>query len=210
MVRAMPWLLAAVYDFSMQEVERACLQAWRRDLCASLTGEVLEVGAGTGLTLPHYPESVSRLVLAEPDRHMRARLERRAATESRPVEVSDAGLEGLPWADASFDAVVSTLVLCSVADVGRALAEIHRVLRPGGTLAFLEHVAADEGSGRFRWQRRIEPLWKRLMGGCHLTRRTASSIASAGFDLGPVEEESLRKAFPFVRPTIRGLATKPV
>jgi ubiquinone/menaquinone biosynthesis C-methylase UbiE len=203
-----PWLLATVYDWSMREVERACLAQWRAEIVAPLAGDVLEVGAGTGLTLRHYPPAVMRLVVAEPDRHMRARLAQRAAESGRAVEVSDAGLEKLPWPEASFDAVVSTLVLCTVPDVPRALAEIHRVLRPGGVLAFLEHVAADEGSARFRWQRRFEPLWKRLTAGCHLTRRTAAAITEAGFEHVRLTEDGMRKAMPLVRPVIRGLAAK--
>jgi ubiquinone/menaquinone biosynthesis C-methylase UbiE len=98
--------------------------------------------------------------------------------------------------------------LCSVKDPARALAEMRRVLRPGGRLYFIEHVAADDNPGRLRWQRRVEPLWKRLMGNCHMTRQTLAEIERAGFTVENVRRESLRKAFPLVRPTVRGTALR--
>ncbi len=186
--------------------EEACLAAWRAELLAPLAGEVLEVGAGTGANLPFYPPAVTRLVLAEPDPHMRRRLASHAP--ERAVEISDAATEKLPWPDASFDAVVSTLVLCSVRDPAAALAEMRRVLRPGGRLVFVEHVAADDNPGRLRWQRRVEPMWKRLMGNCHLTRRTGEAIRAAGFELESVRRESLRKVISVARPSIRGVARR--
>jgi ubiquinone/menaquinone biosynthesis C-methylase UbiE len=203
---SMPRLLAAIYDPLMKATEEACLTAWRADLLAPLGGAVLEVGAGTGANLAHYSPAVSRLVLAEPDPAMRARLARKV--RRRATAIVDAAAEKLPFADGEFDAVVCTLVLCSTEDPGGALTEMRRVLRPSGRLAFIEHVAAAEGSNRLRWQRRIEPLWKRLMGNCHLTRRTNEAIAAAGFALDEVRQESLRKAFPLVRPSIRGIAVR--
>jgi ubiquinone/menaquinone biosynthesis C-methylase UbiE len=150
---------------------------------------------------------------------MRARLERRIAAAAgsgtgggggiRRVEVASASLESLPWDASSFDAVVGMLVLCSVADASAALAEIHRVLRPGGALVFLEHVAAEREPGRLRWQRRIEPLWRRIAGNCHLTRRTADTIRAAGFMIEREQRESIRKAMPLVRPSVRGVARRP-
>lgn len=208
----MAWIHAKLYDWFMTKPEAHCLRAWRADLLGALQGDVLELGAGTGLNLPHYPESVERLVLTEPDRHMRRRLERRVADEpgrAASVEVVQASAESLAQPDASFDYVVSTLVLCSVGSVEPALAEAHRVLKPGGALVFLEHVAAEDRPRRLRWQRRIEPLWKRLMGNCHLTRRAAEAIEAAGFVLEGCQRDSMRKAAPWVRPTVRGKARKP-
>jgi ubiquinone/menaquinone biosynthesis C-methylase UbiE len=124
------------------------------------------------------------------------------------VEVLDASLDDLPWPAEAFDAVVGTLVLCSVPRLDRALAEIHRVLTPRGRFVFLEHVAADNRPRRLRWQHRVEPLWKRISGGCHLTRRTADAIVAAGFEIADIRRESMRKAWPLVRPTIRGVAVK--
>src|SRR2546423_2662946 len=210
-VRAqLSWLMAAVYDRFMRGSEEACLAQWRAELLRDLSGAVLEVGAGTGVTLPHYPKSIARLVLCEPDAHMRRKLKRKVdASALRNIEISDASLDSLPFKAGEFDAVVCSLVLCSVPDQPAALAAIARVLKPGGRLLFLEHVAADGRPGRLKWQRRIEPVWKHLMGNCHLTRRTEAAIAAAGFRIEGIQRESIRKALPIVRPSIRGLARKP-
>jgi ubiquinone/menaquinone biosynthesis C-methylase UbiE len=201
-------IVAAAYDRIMKGVEDAGLAQWRTDLLGGLTGDVLEIGSGTGRNLAYYPAGVGRLVLTEPDRHMRARLVR-AAAGRRDLEVVDAPAEDLPFDNASFDAVVCTLVLCSVDDPTRALAEAYRVLRPGGSLVFIEHVAAAERTRRLLWQHRLEPVWKRLAGNCHLTRRTEESIVSSGFELLDVQHASMRKAPPIVRPTVRGVARRP-
>jgi len=205
----MSWLMAAVYDRFMRVSEEACLARWRAELLRDLSGAVLEVGAGTGVTLAHYPERLSRLVLCEPDPHMRRKLGEKAAAAGVKMELSEAAAEKLPFPDGSFDAVVGSLVLCSVHDQSAALAEIARVLKPGGRLVFLEHVAADNKPERLKWQRRIEPVWKHLMGNCHLTRRTEAAIAAAGLRIERIERESIRKALPIVRPSIRGTARKP-
>ena len=202
-------LLAAIYDRFMRGPEAAGLGAWRRDLLADLGGVVLEIGAGTGANLRLYPPAVRRIVLTEPDPAMRRRLLRaaRRARDSRVV-VSGAPVERLPAADGSIDAVVSTLVLCSVPYLATALAEVRRVLRPGGALVFLEHVAA-ERPDRLAWQRRIEPLWSPLTGNCHLTRRTEQAIVAAGFVMERVTRESMRRALPWLRPSVRGVARWP-
>ncbi len=199
---------AWLYDRSLARAEVACLGDWRRELLSAAHGDVLEIGAGTGANLPHYPSAVRRLVLAEPNPGMRARLKRKVG--DRPdVTVIDATAEVLPLPDGAFDAVVSTLVLCSVASPGRSLAEAWRVLRPGGRLLFLEHVAAEGRPGRLRWQRLLEPLWRCLAGNCHLTRHTENAIAEMGFHLEDVRRESIRKVAPVVRPSIRGVARRP-
>jgi len=145
-------------------------------------------------------------VMAEPDPHMRARLAAKARLAG--VELSDASLDKLSFENQSFDAVVCSLVLCSVRDQKAALAEIARVLRPGGRLVFLAAVAADGKPDRLKWQGRIEPAWKHLMGNCHLTRRTEAAIAAAGLQIERIERESIRKALPIIRPSIRGVARK--
>jgi len=212
----MAWLMSSVYDRFMQASEEACLGAWRAELLAGLAGDVLEVGAGTGVNLRYYPPSVSRLVLAEPDADMAKKLDVRVADHGRHhehervrISTTMADVEALPFEDASFDGVVATLLLCSVKTPDRALAEILRVLRPGGSFVFLEHIGAKPHTGRRRWQGRIEPAWKHVAGGCHLTRDTGEAIARAGFELENVKEESMRRALPFLRPTIRGIGTKP-
>lgn len=213
----MSWFFAAVYDRLTRPTEEACFQAWRADLLAGVTGDVLEIGAGTGHNLGHYGSAVSRLVLTEPDAAMRRRLDHQLAEvrstgrlAGASIEISQAPAEHLPWDDATFDAVVSTLVLCSVSDQSVALAEIRRVLRPGGRLVYLEHVAAEDRPARLAWQRRAEPVWKRLAAGCHLTRTTATAIEQAGFRMEEVTPESARKASPLIRPTVRGVAVRPM
>jgi ubiquinone/menaquinone biosynthesis C-methylase UbiE len=203
----MAWLMAAIYDRFMAATEEACLGRWREALLASATGDVLEVGAGTGINVPHYGAAVARVVLTEPDPHMRAKL--REKPMQRAVEILDGAAGALPVPDSSIDTVVATLVLCSVEQQATALADIRRVLRPGGRYLFLEHVAAEPATSRFRWQRRVEPFWKLLAGNCHVTRNTEQAIRDAGFEVEHVERESMRKAPPWVRPTIRGVARKP-
>jgi ubiquinone/menaquinone biosynthesis C-methylase UbiE len=200
----MSWLMAAVYDGMMRGSEEACLAAWRKELLAELSGEVLEIGAGTGSTLGLYPKAVTRLVMCEPDPHMRKKL---AAKIARGIEVASYSIEDLPFQN-TFDAVVCSLVLCSVRDQKAALAQIRKVLKPGGRLVFLEHVAADGKPNRLKWQRRIEPVWKHLMGNCHLTRRTEAAIQAAGFRIEKIQRESMRKALPVCRPSIRGIACR--
>ncbi len=203
--------MAFWYDRMLDKVEVAGLRAWRADLLEGLSGEVLEIGAGTGLNLDHYPASVTRLVLAEPDRHMRAKLRPKveALRAPFPVEVVDGSADRLPFDDDTFDAVVSTLVLCSVPSVESALAEVRRVLKPGGRFTYLEHVAAIENPKRHRWQRRFEPLQVRIADGCHLTRTTDQAIPAAGFTLEEERRESMRKMNALVRVSVRGHALNP-
>jgi len=201
--------MATIYDRFMQGAEEACLARWRAELLGGLEGEVLEIGAGTGASLPHYSAGVTRLTLTEPDRHMRGKLE--AAVRSgnqRPTTILDTPLPGLPLEDGSCDAVVSILVLCSVPDLDAGLADLHRVLRPGGSLVFLEHVAAEGRPDRLKWQRRLEPIWKRVAGGCHLTHRTEDAIRRAGFIIEEIQRESMRKSHKLVRASVRGIARR--
>jgi SAM-dependent methyltransferase len=206
----MAWLLATLYDRFMLGSERASFTEWRAELLRSIDGDVLEIGAGTGANLPYYGAEVKRLVLGEPDGHMRRKLAARVRREgpvNAEVRALDAAYLRLP--PATFDAVVSTFVLCSVRDQRETLLQIRRVLRPGGRLFFLEHVAAEAGSARLAWQRRIEPAWTRLSGHCHLTRHTDDAIRDAGFEIESEKRESVRKALRFLRPSIRGVARLP-
>lgn len=200
--------MAAFYDRMMRGSEEACLRQWRRELLADAAGRVLEIGAGTGACFPFYTDRVTHLVAAEPDPHMRLRMCGSSPTRAFEIETSPASADALPFASGSFDTVVSSLVLCSVENLEGAVAEIHRVLAPGGQLLFLEHVAADERPDRLRWQRRVEPIWKRIAGNCHLTRRTEAAIRDAGFDIERVTRESIQKAMPLARPSVRGRARK--
>jgi ubiquinone/menaquinone biosynthesis C-methylase UbiE len=169
---------ALIYDPFLALGERRGMSARRRALLASARGRVLELGAGTGLNLAHYP-AVSQLVLTEPDAAMRGRLERRVAQSGRAARVVAASAEALPFADGAFDTVVSTLVLCSVQDVGAALAEVRRVLAPGGRLLLIEHVRSD--SPRLeRWQDRLAGAWGAFAEGCRCNQSTVERLEAAG------------------------------
>ncbi len=206
----MSFLTAFFYDRFMAKAEAACLRDWRHDLLQKASGEVLEIGAGSGASIDSYTDQVSRLVLTETDRHMRRQLEQKVNTRGLlNIVVTDGTAERIEAEDASFDCVVTSLVCCSVKDLHICLTEIGRVLKPGGELVFMEHVAATRGSSRRRWQDRINPLWKRLMGNCHLNRETEQAIIAAGFEIIKIDRESMRKAPRIVRPTIRGIAKKP-
>jgi len=200
-------LLAASYDHLLARTERQFLGRWRRELLATARGDLLEIGAGTGLNLPHYDLSTTRPVLSEPDPYMRQQLQRKISRAGAPVRVTAWQAEAIAMPDESFDTIVSTLVLCSVTDLHASLREISRLLRPGGQLLFLEHIASDQPATR-RWQRRIEPAWKFCAGNCHLTRDTRTAMEACGLQLRTVTEE-LMPAIPAIfRRTIRGAACK--
>ena len=197
-------LFAALYDRLAAGSERAGLAAQRRRLLAPARGRVLEVGAGTGLNLEHYPVGVTELVLSEPEEPMRRRLEQRVARTTRPASVVAAPAERLPFPDASFDTVVATLVLCTVDEPARALQELRRVLRPGGSLLFLEHVRADDPA-LARWQQRLARPW-RIACGCRCDQPTVALIEAAPFRLDYVERGELPKAPSLARPLASGRA----
>jgi SAM-dependent methyltransferase len=201
-------LLALFYDRVLQASEDAGLREDRRALLAHARGDVLEIGAGTGLNLGLYPRTgVDRIVLSEPDRHMARRLRGRLAGAPAPVEVVGACGEELPFAEASFDTVVGTLVLCSVADPALVLVEVARVLRPGGRFLFLEHVRAHD-AGLARWQDRLTPLWKVVAGNCHPNRSTLATLRASPLVVTDVTEGRIPKAAPIVRPRIAGTAER--
>ena len=170
---------AAVYDAVMWPFERAAVGAWRRRLAAAARGRVLEIAAGTGAQFRWYAPGTEVTAL-EPDASMRERARRRAAQAAARVTVVDGRAEELPFADASFDAAVSAFALCTVADPAAALAELRRVLVPGGTLLLLEHVHLHWEPGR-ALQSRAAPAWAAVAGGCRLDRDTVRFAREAGF-----------------------------
>lgn len=203
-----PWF-ARLYDPVMRASEERLFPPHREYLARNLSGDVLDLGAGTGAMLPYYEEPVrsgaATVTLLEPDPHMRERAVASAQERDLDVTVSDARAESLPFADDSFDMVVASMVFCTVSDPHAALDEVARVLRPGGEFRFLEHVAED---GPLRAvQRILAPLWRRVAGGCHLTRRTGALFGNhQAFSVTDIERFHLG-IFP-VRPFVRGTLTR--
>jgi SAM-dependent methyltransferase len=197
-------LTAALYNPVLWLGEKRGVAALRRGLLAEASGAVLEIGAGTGLNLPHYPADLNRLVLAEPGVRIGDRIDLGRAPEGVPASLERAPAEELPFADGSFDTVVSTFVLCTVADPRRAVSEAARVLRPGGRLLFLEHVGAETG-WRLRLQRRSARAWAAFADGCQCDRPTLATI-EAQMRIESVERGSWRGMPAVVKPLIWGSA----
>ena len=205
----MSFLRAFFYDSLLAKSEEACLMEWRSELVKHVHGNVLEIGAGTGANILFYPKNGIELTLSEPDKHMRTQLEEKVKDEGLDhVTISSHTIEENHRPDATFDCVVSTLVCCSVPNLASAFSEIKRILKPDGYFIFLEHVGAEKGTRRRRWQNRLTPLWCKISGNCHLNRETEIALKNAGFTFKEIKRESMRKATPLVRPTIRGIAIK--
>jgi ubiquinone/menaquinone biosynthesis C-methylase UbiE len=194
-----------LYDLMAGRAERQGMADRRTMLLADLEGDVVEIGSGTGASLPHYRRA-ARVVAVEPDESMAKRLPVKMAEAAVPIEVVGARAEELPFPDESFDAAVFAFVLCSVEAPGQVLAEARRVLKADGELVLLEHV---RGDGRVAaWQERLTPLHRRLAGNCHLNRDTRAAVAAAGFDVKSLERTELPGTHALVRPGIQGVATK--
>jgi ubiquinone/menaquinone biosynthesis C-methylase UbiE len=203
-------IFAGLYDLMLRGTERGGLRDMRAELLAEARGRTLELGAGTGLNLAHYTDGVTELVLTEPDPHMARRLRKRLDDEPPAparVEVVEAPAEDLPFEDGSFDSVVSTLVLCSVAAPAAATGEIARVLKPDGRLLYLEHVRSTD-RGLARWQDRLERPWGWFGAGCHPNRDTVTELEAAGLETESLVRGQLPKAPPIVRPMVRGRASR--
>lgn len=203
-------LFARFFDSTAARRDDREYRCLRRRLLAGLRGQVIEVGAGSGLTFPHYPSSVTELIAVEPEPYLRSRAEVAASVAAIEIKVIDGLADCLPIEDGYADATVACGVLCSVPDVPAALAEVRRVLRPRGELRFLEHVRAT-GPIRARYQDLASVIWPRLMGGCHPNRDTRVAIEEAGFQIESVGYFlHPRKATPSVLgPRILGAARLP-
>ncbi|MER7047482.1 class I SAM-dependent methyltransferase [Streptomyces jumonjinensis] len=170
--------------FSVAADSGAGIAAHRDELLAGLSGRIIEIGAGNGLNFAHYPSAVSEVVAIEPERTLRALALQSAGRAGVPVDVVPGAAEALPVKSEAFDGAVCSLVLCSVRDLPRSLAELMRVLRPGGELRFFEHCQA-QSKGLARLQRVVDrTVWPLLFGGCHTARDTVAEIGAAGFELG--------------------------
>jgi len=192
------------YDWMATRIDRRGGAEHRARLVGDASGEVLEVGTGTGKNLRHY-RSAARVVALEPNPDWRERAERRATRASVPVEVVDGDGMALPFPDESFDTVVSGLVLCTIPDPGRALAEMRRVLRPGGTLRFYEHVRSEDPK-LARWQDRVNRPWGWVAGGCRVNQDTVAMIPAAGFRIDSIDRFDFEAAPRFSRPHVIGVA----
>jgi ubiquinone/menaquinone biosynthesis C-methylase UbiE len=196
----------------LQALVTARFQEQRRELFAHARGRVLELGVGTGAGLDAYPAAVTEVIGVDPAEPMVGHaMDRLRQLENEPgglpyhVEIHRADAQALPYKDASFDTVVAFLTLCTVPDGARAAREARRVLRHDGRLLVLEHVRADDGQPLARWQDRLDPLWTRLAGGCHLNRDTAAVLADAGFDDRDLRRYRDQRFFPPASPRIQGV-----
>ncbi len=199
---------AFLYDPLIASGEHGYMRRVRREIASGARGLVLELGAGTGLSFPYYNDQAERVVATDPDAHMLRRARRRLKHTARPIELQQACAEELPFLDASFDTVVSTLVMCTARDPLRALSEVRRVLKPAGELRVYEHVRYDHAFGAF-WQDLATPMWRWFGAGCHPNRDIASLIREAGFEfqwLELIKPDLLIPPWVITRPRIIGTA----
>ena len=201
-------LFARFFDRLSRVMEKE-VGRWREQLLSGLSGRVLELGAGNGINFGHYPPTVEEVVALEPEPYLRAKAERAAPTAPVAVTVRAGSADALGLPDASVDAAVTSLVLCSVPDQMTALSELHRVIRPGGELRFLEHVRASS-SGKARLQHGVDRsgIWPLIGGGCHCSRDTVAAIRAAGFEISERRDLDLGPSWAITNPHVLGRAVR--
>lgn len=197
---------AAWYPSMMGRVERNGQAAFRRDQLAAACGRVLEIGAGSGLSVPHYPRTIDELVLLEPNPAFRERLTRAAGRSPVRTSIVDDDADELPFPDASFDTVTASLVFCSIDDPAPVLAEVHRVLKPGGRFLFHEHVRGDGIRGTV--QDLLTPLQRRLADGCRPNRDFEALLAASPLDVVTIAHERMPTAVATIVPLVIGSAER--
>ncbi|MEN8233383.1 MAG: class I SAM-dependent methyltransferase [Actinomycetota bacterium] len=178
-------LIARIYDTVLTPTERAGTREQRRRMMDGVTGRIVEIAAGTGLNVPFYPETADEIHAVEPDRHMVDRLVRKAPGSPVPLFLYRGDAHHLPFTDEIFDGAIVAFSLCTIPDPTRALDEVHRVVRPGGILRFLEHVRSPKPRTA-RWQDRINPLWGKVSGGCRLNQPTVEILEATHWDVDDV------------------------
>lgn len=199
-------VFARGYALLANLAERGELARIRSQVLARAHGRLLVLGAGQGHDLAHLPAGVSEVLAVEPDPAMRRLGKGRLALAPVPAYYLSAVAEQLPLPDSSIDAALAALVLCSVRDPARAASELRRVLRPNGVLLVLEHVRAEPGSLTGWLQERVDPAWRHLSGGCHLSRPTRAVLEQAGFDTSQVVDRHLAKLMPLIDRALQGPA----
>ena len=199
-------IFARVFDRLSGVMERD-VGEHRQEMLAGLSGRVLEVGAGNGMNFAHYPATVDEVLALEPEAYLRAKAERAATRAAVDVTVRVGVADALPFRAAMFDAAVASLVLCSVSDPAAALAEMRRVLKPGGELRFMEHVrSAHPGKARVQHWSDRSGLWPSVAGGCHCDRDTVAEITAAGFQIARVRRYDIGPSWILTNPHVRGVA----
>ena len=200
-------IFARLFDRLSQVIERD-VGEYRTALLAGLEGRVLEIGAGNGINFGHYPATVDEVVAVEPEPYLRAKAQQAADRAAMRVTVTDGVADSLPCADATFDAAVACLVLCSVPEQATALAEIRRVLKPGGELRFMEHVRSDSRhKARAQSLADRSALWPRVSGNCHCARDTTAEIAAAGFAIRRLTSYDVGPSWILTNPHVHGSAS---
>ena len=201
---------AATYDRLTASGERGFMGRIRAEVAGGAKGRVLEIGSGTGANFPHYTDLAEHVTAVEPDPYMFRRAQRHAADIERPITLQQAPAEELPFADATFDTVVSTLVLCSVSDPEKAISEVVRVLKPGGQLRFYEHIRSSNPIAS-RFQDIALPVWRWFAAGCHCNRDTVTTIRESGLEIAELKYSTpIPPVPPFVlaRPHVKGIAVR--